>query len=126
MATPLGFEPRIGAFAGLRRAEIERLEWSQVDFDAGVIEVKASKSKTASRRMVAMQPNFCEWLTPYRTCTGSVCPVNLQQKIKADRERAGLRTEWLHNGLRHSFGSYHLAQFNDAESWRLKWATHQQ
>ena len=38
----------IGAFAGLRRAEIERLFWSEVDFDAGVIEIKASKSKTAT------------------------------------------------------------------------------
>ena len=80
MATPLGFEPRIGAFAGLRRAEIERLEWSEVDFDAGVIEVKAWKSMTASRRLVTMQPNLCEKLTPYRTCTGSACPVNLQQR----------------------------------------------
>ena len=31
----------IGAFAGLRRAEIERLIWSEIDFEAGVIEVKA-------------------------------------------------------------------------------------
>jgi integrase len=48
----------IEAFAGLRRAEIERLSWSEVDFDAGVIEVKASKSKTASRRLVTIQPNL--------------------------------------------------------------------
>src|SRR5215467_3090121 len=34
----------IGAFAGLRRAEIERLTWNEVDFDAGVIEVKDGKS----------------------------------------------------------------------------------
>jgi hypothetical protein len=29
----------IGGFAGLRRAELERLEWSDIDFDAGLIEV---------------------------------------------------------------------------------------
>jgi len=110
----------IGAFAGLRRAEIERLAWSEIDFEAGVIEVKASKSKTASRRLVTMQPNLCEWLAPYRTCTGRVCLVNLQQKINDDRERAGLRTEWPHNGLRHSFGSYHLARFNDAAKLALE------
>ena len=57
----------IGAFAGLRRAEIERLTWSEIDFDADVIEVKASKSKTASRRLVTIQPNLREWLAPYRT-----------------------------------------------------------
>jgi integrase len=110
----------IGAFAGLRRAEIERLTWSEIDFDADVIEVKASKSKTASRRLVTIQPNLHEWLAPYRTCVGRVCPVNLQRKINDDRERAGLRTGWPQNALRHSFGSYHLARFNDAAKLALE------
>ncbi len=110
----------IGAFAGLRRAEIERLTWNEVDFDAGVIEVKASKAKTASRRLVTIQPNLCEWLAPYRTSIGRVCPVNLQRKINEDRERAGLRADWPQNALRHSFGSYHLAQFNDAAKLALE------
>ena len=110
----------IGAFAGVRRAEIERLTWSEVDFDAGVIEVKASKAKTASRRLVTIQPNLGEWLAPYRTRIGRVCPVNLQRKINEDRERAGLRAEWPQNALRHSFGSYHLAQFNDAARLALE------
>jgi integrase len=110
----------IGAFAGLRRAEIERLTWSEVDFDAGVIEVKAAKAKTASRRLVTIQPNLCEWLAPYRTRTGRACPVNLQRKINEDRERAKLRAEWPQNALRHSFGSYHLARFNDAAKLALE------
>jgi integrase len=110
----------IGAFAGLRRAEIERLTWSEIDFEAGVIEVKASKSKTASRRLVRVQPNLRAWLAPYRTRTGRVCPVNLERKLGADRDRAGLRLAWPHNALRHSFGSYHLAQFNDAAKLALE------
>jgi integrase len=110
----------IGAFAGLRRAEIERLTWSEVDFDADMIEVKASKSKTASRRLVTIQPNLRKWLAPYRTRTGRVCPVNLQRKINEDRERAGLRAEWPQNALRHSFGSYYLAQFGDAAKLALE------
>jgi integrase len=110
----------IGAFAGLRRAEIERLTWNEIDSDAGVIEVKASKAKTASRRLVTIQPNLREWLAPYRTCTGRVCPVNLQRKINDERERAKLRSEWPQNALRHSFGSYHLARFNDAAKLALE------
>jgi integrase len=110
----------IGAFAGLRRSEIERLTWSEIDFDADVIEVKASKSKTASRRLVTIQPNLREWLAPYRTRIGRVCPVNLKRKINDDRERAGLRAEWPQNALRHSFGSYHLARFNDAAKLALE------
>jgi integrase len=110
----------IGAFAGLRRAELERLTWSEVDFDSGVIEVKASKSKTASRRLVTIQPNLRAWLAPYRNRTGNLCPVNLQRNINEDRERAGLRAGWPQNALRHSFGSYHLAQFNDAARLALE------
>src|SRR5262245_5046799 len=110
----------IGAFAGLRRAEIERLTWSEIDFESGVIDVKASKAKTATRRLVTIQPNLREWLAPYRTSRGQVCPVNLQRKINEDRERAGLLTEWPQNALRHSFGSYHLAQFNDAAKLALE------
>src|SRR5262249_41756313 len=33
----------IGAFAGLREAEIQRLDWSEVDLTRGQIEVKAAK-----------------------------------------------------------------------------------
>jgi integrase len=110
----------IGAFAGLRRAEIERLSWSEVDLDADVIEVKASKAKTATRRLVTIQPNLRKWLAPYRTQLGRVCPVNLQPKINDDRDRAGLRAEWPQNALRHSFGSYHLARFNDAAKLALE------
>jgi integrase len=46
----------IGGFAGLRAAELERLEWSDIDFEAELIEVTPRKSKTASRRHVTIQP----------------------------------------------------------------------
>jgi integrase len=51
----------IGAFAGLRRAELQRLDWSEVDFESGLIKVTAEKAKTARRRFVKMQPNLIEW-----------------------------------------------------------------
>jgi integrase len=116
----------IGAFAGLRRAEIERLAWSEIDFDAGVIEVKASKSKTASRRLVKLQPNLREWLARYRTHTGRVCPLNLQQKINADRERARLRTDWPTTGC--GIASAHIISpaLTTRQNSRSKWATRQQ
>ena len=42
----------LGAFAGLRTAEIERLEWCDVDLTASFITIAADKAKTASRRIV--------------------------------------------------------------------------
>src|SRR6266853_1907976 len=110
----------IGLFAGLRRAEIERLNWEDVRLDDGFIEVKASKSKTASRRLVPIQPNLAEWLAPYRTRRGRICPQNLQKHINDDRDRSQLRAEWPQNALRHSFGSYHLARFRDAAKLALE------
>ena len=98
----------IGAFAGLRSAELERLEWKDVHFDPGLIEVKASKAKTASRRFIAIQPNLMEWLASYRGRQGCVCPAGLRKKLEGDRDRAGLK-KWPSNALRHSFASYHLA-----------------
>ena len=110
----------IGAFAGLRVAEIERLAWEEVDFERGLIEIKAAKAKTGSRRHVHIQPNLAEWLAPCRDATGPVCPIGLRKKLDADRERAGLLAHWPQNALRHSFGSYHLARFPDAAALALQ------
>jgi integrase len=111
----------IGAFAGLRRSEIEQLDWAQVDFESGLIEVKARHSKTARRRLITMQPNLRAWLAPYRAHRrGPVCPGNLRLRTEADRDRAGLRQNWPTNALRHSFGSYHLAHFKDAAALALQ------
>ena len=43
----------IGAFAGLRDAEIKRLDWNEVDLSRGHIEIKAAKAKSARRRIMA-------------------------------------------------------------------------
>src|SRR5260370_2098970 len=111
----------MGGLAGLRRAEIERLDWEDdVRLDDLFIEVKASTSKTASRRLVPIQPNLAEWLAPYRTRRGRVCPQNLRKHIDDDRDRVQLRARWPQNGLRHSFGSYHLAHFRDAAKLALE------
>ncbi len=111
----------IGAFAGLRSAELARLDWLNVDFESGLIEVTAKKSKTARRRFIKMQPNLVAWLVPYRLHTGSVLPTNARKKFEAVRKAAELFGEsWSDNGLRHSFASYHLAAFSDAAALALE------
>ena len=62
----------LGAFAGIRHAEIQRLEWRDVRFDEGSIEIHASKAKTASRRLVPILPVLKEWLLKYRQPAGLV------------------------------------------------------
>src|SRR5215467_9962304 len=60
----------IGAFAGLREAEIQRLDWSEVDVTRRHIEVKAAKAKSARRRIVPIQPNLAAWLQSYSEMRG--------------------------------------------------------
>ena len=103
----------IGAFAGLRDAEIKRLDWSEVDLARGLIEVKAAKAKTARRRIIPIQPNLAAWLQPYSARKGPVVPKGIRSKMKRVREAAGLN-RWPNNGIRHSFASYRLAAINDA------------
>ncbi|HEU5237802.1 MAG TPA: tyrosine-type recombinase/integrase [Pyrinomonadaceae bacterium] len=103
----------IGAFSGLRDAEIKRLDWSEVDQKRGHIEVKARKAKSARRRVVETQPNLREWLRRYTGMTGAVVAVNWRKKLDLVRKAAKL-ARWPQNGLRHSFASYRLAAIHDA------------
>jgi integrase len=103
----------IGAFSGLRDAEIKRLDWSEVDQKRAHIEVKAQKAKSARRRIVEMQPNLRDWLRPYTGMTGAVVPANWRKKLDSVRRTARL-ARWPQNGLRHSFASYRLAAIDNA------------
>jgi integrase len=107
----------LGALAGIRSAELARLEWKDVHFESRLIEISAGKAKTAARRFVKIQPALAAWLAPYRGHQGPVVPQNgVKKLLLADRQRAGI-SKWPPNALRHSFGSYHLAHFrNSAET----------
>jgi integrase len=109
----------IGAFAGLRPAEIQRLDWQDIRLDRGFIEVAASKSKTARRRLVTILPNLKEWLKPHVRPKGPVDPPNRRNLREAAQRKAAIR-RWPKNGFRHSFASYHLAKFQDAAALALQ------
>jgi integrase len=110
----------IGAFCGLRNAELRRLEWKDVHWDERLLEVPSIKSKTASRRFVQLHQNLLQWLAPYRDRnSGPVCTPNLYKRLIADRRAAGIM-QWPSNACRHSFASYHLAHFRDPRELALE------
>ena len=105
----------IRAFAGIRDSELNRMEWSNVKFEEGQIEVPASAAKRTRakgkvlRRLVPIQPNLAKWLAPYRGSIGKICTYALSEweSVKLAKK---LKIKWVRNGLRHGFGSYRVAQ----------------
>jgi integrase len=102
----------ISLFAGLRSAEVQKLDWSEVDFDSGLIEVTAAKSKTAQRRHVPIAENLAAWIRPLAKLRGAVTPLGLRKRFDAVKARAGFQ-RWPQNAMRHSYGTYRLQQCHD-------------
>ncbi|MEY4244533.1 MAG: Phage integrase family [Verrucomicrobiota bacterium] len=48
----------IGAFAGIRSAEIHRLHWEDIKWDRGHIEIAGKKAKTAARLVPLTRPGL--------------------------------------------------------------------
>jgi integrase len=112
----------LGAFAGLRTAEVLRLEWQDIDLKRNFINVSATKSKTAKRRLIPIASNLADWLHPYAHKSGRIYPFSHRWyhfKIDELRKAAEL-AEWPNNGLRHSFASYHLGKHQDAARLALE------
>src|SRR5215469_5859181 len=103
----------LAAFTGIRSAELLRLEWSEINFEKGHIEVKARKAKTATRRLVPIQPNLAKWLAPYRDQKGKLFQSRrtVDSAIKFAK-RSGI--PWKANCLRHSYATYRLSMEPDA------------
>lgn len=126
----------LGAFAGVRHAEIQRLSWRDVRFDEGFIEVAAMKAKTASRRLVPLRDNLKEWLAPHRQEEEDICEVSngsnaivrIIARVNAARKAKGNGEEfhWKSNALRHSFISYRLAEVQNADQVALEAGTSRQ
>jgi integrase len=123
----------IGLFAGLRpESEICRLDWSQVHVlqetitdpsgnkvkSYGHIDVRVSKGP-GGERLVQITPNLHAWLKRSRPKggRGPVCVGydRLNELIKQAATAAGIK-DWPHDGLRHSFCTYHFAAYRQEQS----------
>ena len=120
----------IGAFAGLRSAEIDRLDWSEVNLTERHIEIKASKAKTAARRVCGLtnyRHPLAQWLTPYAKQSGKVIgfrrwwkQLAAIAKVINSKRPPEAKFAWKHNALRHSFCSYRLAAIKNAAQVALE------
>lgn len=100
----------IGGLAGLRTAELLRLDWADVWRVKGHIEVTAMKAKTRQRRLVAVCPALATWLRPFAKFQGPLWEKGehkFHYHFGRLCEKANVKRE--QNALRHSFVSYHFA-----------------
>ena len=103
----------LGAFTGMRSSEMLRLDWREVNFERSFITVAAEKAKTATRRLVPIQPNLMQWLAPYRERQGALFKTP-RDAGRAIRYAKSCAVEWPNNALRHSYATYRLALTADA------------
>ena len=109
-------------FAGLRSAEIERLDWNQIRLGAEPhLIVNADQAKTRSRRLVPISDNLAAWLAPCLKESGPVWPHGHDYFYEAQRAVAlKAQVKWKQNALRHSFISYRMAMVKDANQVALE------
>jgi len=119
-AAPMHLIPilAIGAFAGIRMAELNRLDWSAVDLERGIIELRADQAKTASRRIIPITDNLRAWIDPLPR-SGKVVKHSLLHREVTALARA-LKMEWPRNVLRHSFITYRIAVVKSADQVALE------
>jgi len=127
----------LGLFAGMRLAELERIDWSEISLDVGSIRIIGAKAKSARSRLIPISDNLANWLKDHAKRQGSVWPESHQhgrELMEAAHLTAGFGTKqqvedakakgkellnWPKNGLRHSYATYHLAFHENASALAL-------
>jgi integrase len=111
----------IGGFAGIRSAEILRLDWEDIKWDRGHIEIAGSKAKTAARRLVPLTDNLKAWLATWRGETGKIIAItDYAGALNDTGMKAKIPGGWRQNALRHSFISYRVAETGDVSRTSLE------
>ncbi len=111
-------------FSGIRKEEISRLSWPQVNRGllTGYIEVDALDAKTGDTRNVPVLDNLRAWLTVYNKEQGKILPAVWLQSTKSAPDRLSelvrhicrkTKTVWKSNAPRHSYGTYHFKVCKD-------------
>ena len=106
----------IGFFAGLRPAEIQGIDWKDIDIEARLIRVVPEVAKKRRQRYVDISDNLMAWLDVRHLGTGPVFWT--RTRVQAVRKKAGV--VWAHDVMRHTFASCHLAHHEDAARTSLQ------
>ena len=117
----------LGLFCGIRTEEIKQLKWSDLKLDDSDPHLVVSREIAKKRRMrhVKIPPNAIEWLMKCEDRTGEITMSrsenDYQKRFRALHLKSGfsekingkIESDWKHNAMRHSFGTYHFAFYGD-------------
>jgi integrase len=131
LARCLKLDPQLSAFlavqffGGLRPCEATRLR--PEDIQRGFIDVKGKKAKTRKRRLVTINPTLKAWLRlgvhlPIKNQARRMKRIRyeVEEVLKYGKKKWRPVVPWTQDCIRHSFCSYHLAQFKDAAATALE------
>jgi integrase len=114
-------------FCGIRpQGELERLEWSDVKITEKTVVLRAEITKTHRKRFVDLSDNAIAWLTEYQARGGKMTalvapwtPQIRRTKHRTSYKAVGIK-KWIQQGARHSYCSYWLAKYKDANKLVLQ------
>jgi integrase len=117
----------LGLFCGIRPdGELQKIEWSDIDLDGKSITIRPEISKTNRRRFVDLSDNAAAWLRAYGGRGGAfegrvvpLTPSALRLHRIANWKAAGI-TEWIQQGMRHTYCSNWLAMHEDVNKLVLQ------
>lgn len=114
----------LGALAGIRTAEIHRLQWEDVNFERKYIEVEKDQAKMGSRRVISMSEQLIAWLKPLSQKAGWVIPHYAHDStlnIEFRKEREKIPVPMIQNGHRHSYATYRIWEIGDESkvAWEM-------
>lgn len=114
-----------GFFCGIRSAEIMRLEWRDIDLEAGSIRVRQPKgfSRGIKPRIVELEPNALAWVKKYFNPSkqGKIITMRMTEWKKQVLEPRGLSwgNDSNHNVMRHTYATMHVGCFRKAGATAL-------
>jgi integrase len=100
-------------FGGCRREEVEKMDWSHIDFENGHINITAEISKVRTERFAPINDTLKAWLLTIKTRKGAIVSRNLMRPLRQVWKAAKVYP-WPQDAHRHSFISYRRTQVGDS------------
>ena len=100
-------------FGGCRVCEVEKMDWSHIDFENGHINITAEISKVRTERFAPINDTLKAWLLTIKKRKGAIVSRNLMRPLRTVWQAANVYP-WPADAHRHSFISYQRTLVGDA------------